>query len=283
MTSQKRALMFFMLPALLAGCRPTHGTGDEGSADPALEAPQEASGPAADDPGPAPSEAPAGEAQPSASWDHAFGGQQDDKAYGLLVTADGGLVVAGATASRGEGGRDGWVFKLDGGGSVVWDKTYGGDRNDETYAIAPAAGGGFIVAGTTESSGAGARDGWLLRIDGNGKLLWQRTFGGPYWDELRSVQETADGGFVAAGYTEPEGAGAHFALVVRTDKAGSPMWERTLKRSLWDDAQAVVEMPGGGFLAAGCTEAKGTSLAHDALLAGLTADGTPAPFAQASR
>ena len=268
----------FLLPALLAGCRPSQAPEEEGSHDRAVEAAGQAIEAAAGDP------EPSGDAHASASWDSAFGGEQDDKAYGLLVTADGGLVVAGVTASMGAGERDAWVFKLDGKGSVVWDRTYGGERNDEAYAIAAASGGGFVVAGTTESSGQGARDGWIFRIDGSGKLLWERTFGGPYWDELRSVQQTDDGGFVAAGYTEPAGAGAHFALVVKTDRAGLPLWEKTLKRSQWDDAQAVVQKPGGGgFVTAGYTEAKGTSLAHDALLAGLKADGTPAPFAPASR
>jgi len=265
-----------MLPALLAGCRPSQVPQEEGSRDRADEAAGETIAAAAGDP------EPAGDAHASASWDSVFGGLQDDKAYGLVVTADGGLVVAGATASKGAGERDAWVFKLGGDGRVAWDRTYGGNKVDEAYAVAAAAGGGFVVAGTTESSGSGARDGWLFRIDESGELLWQRTFGGAYWDELRSVQQTADGGFVAAGYTEPAGAGAHFALVVRTDGKGTPLWEKTLKRSQWDDAQAVVQMPGGGFVTAGYTEASGTSLVHDALLAGIASDGTPAPFAQAS-
>jgi hypothetical protein len=283
MTIAARAVMLLVLSPCIAGCRPSHVTENEGAAAPAPDAPQESAAKASDDPDPDPAGPAAEEKKPSASWDSAFGGEQDDRAYGLLVTADGGLVVAGVTASRGAGERDAWVFKLDGKGSVVWDRTYGGKRNDEAYAIAAASGDGFVVAGTTESSGKGARDGWIFRIDGSGKLLWERTFGGPYWDELRSIQQTEDGGFVAAGYTEPAGAGAHFALVVRTDRSGHPLWEQTLKRSQWDDAQAVVQKPGGGFVAAGYTEAAGTSLTHDALLAGLGSDGTPMLFTQASR
>ena len=224
---------------------------------------------------PAVADAGAGE---TPAWDRMFGGVQDDKAYAVLQTPDGGFMVAGSTASRGAGGHDAWVLRLDAGGALAWEKTFGGPKTDEAYAIAATPDGGFILAGATESSGAGLRDGWLVKIDGEGTAAWEKTFGGPFWDELRSVQPSSDGGYVAAGSTEPSGAGARHVLVVRTDAAGATQWSRTFNRSGWDDIQVILEAADGNLVAAGFTEAKGTSLSHDAWLARLSPDGLPSPW-----
>jgi len=264
-----------MLPliVLLGGCRgepasvkPPDRTppGDTGQAETELP-------PAA----PAVADAGAGEAP---AWDRMFGGVQDDKAYAVLQTPDGGFMVAGSTASRGAGGHDAWVLRLDAGGALAWEKTYGGPKTDEAYAIAATPDGGFILAGSTESGGAGLRDGWLVKIDGKGDAAWEKTFGGPFWDELRSVQPSSGGGYVAAGSTEPSGAGARHVLVVRTDAAGATQWSRTFNRSGWDDIQVVLEAADGNLVAAGFTEAKGTSLSHDAWLARLSPDGLPSTW-----
>ena len=61
---------------------------------------------------------------------------------------------------------------------VYWAKTYGGSSDDWAYSVAIAPNGDIIVTGRTESFGAGGRDFWVLRLDENGNVKWQKTYGG---------------------------------------------------------------------------------------------------------
>ena len=80
-----------------------------------------------------------------------------------------------------------------------WDRTFGGANMDEAHSVQQTSDGGFILAGVTESYGAGNEDAWLIRTDYSGNEIWNRTFGGAIWDRANSVQQTSDGGFVFAG------------------------------------------------------------------------------------
>ena len=88
-----------------------------------------------------------------------------------------------------------------------WAKTYGGTGDDRAYSIQQTNDGGYIVAGLTNSSGAGGYDVWLLKLDASGNIEWQKAYGGTYWDWAESVQQTNDGGYIVAGCTYSFGAG----------------------------------------------------------------------------
>ena len=98
--------------------------------------------------------------------------------------------------------------QLFGGIKVLWQKTVGGFRNDVAYSIYQTRDRGCIVAGWTESrdkniSGYhGAEDFWIVKLDRNGNIQWQRSLGGSKDDVAYSVQQTSDGGYIVAGYTE---------------------------------------------------------------------------------
>jgi hypothetical protein len=96
-----------------------------------------------------------------------YGGAGDDGLASIAPTRDGGYITAGFTDSFGAGG--GWVLKLDAKGNQVWQQTFGGDGDDELYSIAPTRDGGYITAGFTDSFGAGGYDGWVLKLDANGR------------------------------------------------------------------------------------------------------------------
>ena len=86
-------------------------------------------------------------------WQKAFGGQEDDVAYSIQQTLDGGYIAAGYTYSFGGGSEDSWVLKLDSGGNIEWEKTYGGGKNDLAYSIQQTSDEGYIMAGITDSFG----------------------------------------------------------------------------------------------------------------------------------
>jgi len=138
---------------------------------------------------------------PPLTWERTFGGAQNDFVHAVAVTADGGYIVAGTTESKGAGGMDAWVLKLDAYGRLEWERIFGGVQNDLACGIAVTVDGGYIVAGTTESKGAGGTDGWVLKLDAHGQLEWERTFGGARRDHLCRIAATADRGYIVASYT----------------------------------------------------------------------------------
>jgi hypothetical protein len=107
--------------------------------------------------------------------------------------------MAGATESFGAGGRDAWVLKLNSAGTVVWQKAYGGSGWDGAYYIQQTSDGGYVVAGVTDSFGAGYGDLWILKLNTLGTVQWQKTYGSGGWDGAYSIQ-TSGGGYVVAGY-----------------------------------------------------------------------------------
>jgi len=158
-----------------------------------------------------------------ASWSRIYGGPNYDEAFALAPTSDGGYVVAGRTASFGvrEGGDDVWVLKLDGQENVVWQKTYGGTNIDQAFALARTSDGGYVVEGRTASFGAGWDDVWVLKLDGQGNVQWQKTYGGTGDDEARAIAPTSGGGYVVAGYTGSFGAGWWDVWVLKLEADGT--------------------------------------------------------------
>ena len=138
----------------------------------------------------------------------------------IQLTGDGGYIIAGYTASE-TGWRDFYILKLDASGDLEWEKTFGGDRDDEAYSIQQTSDGGYIVAGYTTSFGAGEEDVYVLKLDADGNKLWEKTFGGEYSDEAYSIQQTNDEGYIVAGYTESFGAGSRDVYVLKLDKYGN--------------------------------------------------------------
>ncbi|ANJ67917.1 hypothetical protein A9404_11480 [Halothiobacillus diazotrophicus] len=190
-------------------------------------------------------------------WDRTLGGRKDDWASAVVQTADGGLAVAGGTRSKGAGKGDAWVIRLDAHGQVLWDRTFGGSEEDEATALVRTADGGFAVAGDTQSKGAGKADIWVIRLDAQGHVLWDRTFGGSENDWAGAMVQTADGGFAVAGETHSKGAGSSDVWVIRLNAQGRALWDRTLGGRKEDWATTIVRTADGGFAVAGSTQSKG--------------------------
>ncbi|MFC2160629.1 CFI-box-CTERM domain-containing protein [Acidobacteriota bacterium] len=103
-------------------------------------------------------------------WHKIFGGEKKDIAHSIQQTFDGGYVVAGETQSFGFGDKDIWILKLNIWGDIEWQKTYGGSQSDEAFFIQQISNGGFIVAGSTNTYGAGKRDFLILKLFSNGDI-----------------------------------------------------------------------------------------------------------------
>jgi hypothetical protein len=145
-------------------------------------------------------------------WAASYGGKGSEYAFtsSIQQTSDGGYVVGGYTTSFGAGDWDFWVLKLTQDGTIQWQKTYGGQSHDEAHSIQQTLDGGYVVAGYTESFGAGVSSVWVLKLREDGTIQWQKTFGGTEWwasEGAWSIQQTSDGGYVVAGFTTYFGVG----------------------------------------------------------------------------
>jgi len=140
-------------------------------------------------------------------WQQTYGGSDTDWIPSIQQTSDGGYIVSAITESFGAGLADLWILKLTSSGDIEWQQTYGGSDTDWVPSIQQTSDGGYIVAGTTESFGAGDGDGWILKLTSSGDWEWQQTYGGSgETDYLSSIQETSDGGYIVAGLTQSFGA-----------------------------------------------------------------------------
>ncbi len=211
----------------------------------------------------------------TSGWNLAIGGERDDRAAAIAATSDGGYVLAGHTNSFGSGGYDVYLVKINADGEVLWTQTYGGDQSDYAYSVAETADGGFILGGITYSSGAGRFDFYLLKTDADGELTWEKTFGGPDDDQVRKVLQTADGGYLMAGYSNSFGAGWSDIYVVKTDTDGNELWNQTFGGADHDRAHNAIELADGSLIIAGYTIsfATGQDLSADTWLIKLDAEG----------
>jgi len=152
------------------------------------------------------------------------------------------------------------------GPDTLWTKTFGGSGDEFARSVQQTSDGGYIIAGYTNSYGAGGDDAWLLKTDSSGDTLWTKTYGGVNDDECRSVQQTADGGYIVAGGTASFGAGGDDVWLLKTDSSGDTLWTKTYGGTLNESAYEVQQTFDGGYVVVGLTTSFGTALASIYLL-----------------
>jgi hypothetical protein len=135
--------------------------------------------------------------------------------------------------------------------------TYGGNGYDVGYDVKQTLDGGYIITGSTSSYGQGNTDMYLLKIDSMGQKVFQSTFGGVSNEIGKSVVQLTDSSYVMAGYTSSSGLGGYDVFLVKADKAGNLIWQKTYGGSDWDFANSMDTVTGGGFIIAGTTYSYG--------------------------
>ncbi|MBX7108528.1 MAG: putative metal-binding motif-containing protein [Chitinophagales bacterium] len=210
-------------------------------------------------------------------WLKTYGGNGQEWGRHIELTSDGGYIIAGHATSLGDyldvtgnhGGFDYWVVKVGSQGELQWQKTLGGSLLDLGYSVQQTADGGYIAFGGVKSMDGNVTgkttedaDYWLVRLDVNGNILWQRNIGGSKHEEGSSVEITSDHGFIISGFTDSndkDATGNHGeddAYIVKTDSLGNIEWARCYGGSLEDAARAAIETTDGGFVFAGYTNSE---------------------------
>jgi hypothetical protein len=205
-------------------------------------------------------------------WTKTYGGPYPDVGYCVRQTSDGGYIIAGGTMSFGAGDSDFYLIKTKANGDTLWTRTYGGPDMDDAYSVQQTSDGGYIVAGKTMSFGAGNADVWLIKTNVAGDTLWTRTYGGTGYDLGRSVQQTSDGGYIVAGFTNSFGAGGGDVYLIKTKADGDTLWTRTYGGTNYDEGRSVQQTSDGGYIVTGYTASFGAG-SYDVYLIKTKADG----------
>lgn|GEM_PF-3407676 len=224
------------------------------------------------------------------TWLNTYGGAADDTISSMAATpSDHGVVVSGTTSSYGSGNQDVWVLKLNADGTVAWQKTYGGAADDLASVIRVAPDGGYVVAGGTRSFGAGDQDAWVLKLNADGTVAWQKAYGSLQTDKASWIsQPMSDGGFAVVGETSSFGAGGKDIWVFKLSGTGETSWRKAYGGPSDEWNPRIERTVEGGYVIAFTTDSEAFGVTNTApftsahyygsLLMQLFSDGTCPPM-----
>lgn len=208
-------------------------------------------------------------------WQKSYGGSGMDFLQSVQLTSEGGFILAGISGSSKDnakredsrGGDDFWILKIDPNGNEQWQKTIGGNGQEQLSSIRRTKDGGYIIGGSSTSGKSGDKteenfgnlDYWVVKLSSDGKIEWQKTYGGKYLDQLKTVEQTLDGGYIIGGYSnspvsgnkQDANMGAGDYWIIKTDKSGAIEWQRTLGGDGDDNLTALIPCKTGGYLLGG--------------------------------
>jgi hypothetical protein len=210
----------------------------------------------------------------SIQWQRCLGGMQEEDARSIIQTSDSGYIVAGYTFSNdgdvsgNHGYTDAWIVKLTMAGSIQWRKCFGGTVGETANCICQTNDSGYIFAGASSSNDGdapgnhGQADFWIVKLSAFGNIQWQRCLGGANDEEANAIVQTADGGYIVAGYTlsgNGDVSGYHGSKdywVVKLSDTGGIQWQRCYGGGSDDIANSICQAADGGYYVAGYTSSQ---------------------------
>lgn len=203
-------------------------------------------------------------------WKVSLGGSDIDNANSILQTTDGGYIAAGFSDSNNgdvsgnHGNPDYWIVKLNNQGVIQWQKSLGGTSVEQAHSIIQTTDGGYVVAGYSYSNNGdvsgnhGGYDSWVVKLNNLGVIQWQKSLGGTGSDLANSIVQTADGGYIVAGFSDSNNgdvSGNHGSSsdcwIVKLNDLGVIQWQKSIGGSNYDDAYSIVQTTDGGYIVAG--------------------------------
>ncbi|MDR2457284.1 MAG: hypothetical protein LBD41_02235 [Clostridiales Family XIII bacterium] len=205
-------------------------------------------------------------------WQKFLGGSDYDEANCIQITSDGGYIIAGYSSSSdgdvkvNRGGYDYWIVKLDSQGNLQWAKSFGGSKNEVPFSCQQTSDGDYIIAGYSYSNDGdvvenhGKGDFWIVKLDSQGTIKWQKSLGGSELDEATSIQITLDGGFIVAGSTYSidgdvtENHGGSDIWIVKLDSEGTLQWQKSFGGSGNESTRSIHQISDGGYIFVGSSK-----------------------------
>lgn len=206
-------------------------------------------------------------------WQRCLGGSKEDSLVSIQQTSDGGYILAGGTASSdgdvlGNNKCDNvWIVKLNTNGEIDWQKCFGGSFGSIALYIQQTSDGGYIIAGVTYSNDGdvsgnhGSIDTWILKLNSSGIISWQKCIGGSDWDEVHSIQQTSDDGYIICGHTKSKDGdfsdhhgGVNDGWIVKLSSTGNFEWKKCLGGSSDDFLMSVQQISDEAYIVAGFSD-----------------------------
>ncbi|MCP4936930.1 MAG: hypothetical protein GY927_22675 [bacterium] len=189
------------------------------------------------------------------NWERFFGGPKRETNFAIASFRDGSTISVGYTRSKKNGDADILLLRLDASGTLLWQKTYGGDQRDMATSVAVLPDGGFVTAAISQPTPNSQGDALIMRHNKNGSLVWRKTFGGSKYDIPYAIKVSPKGQIVVAGYTKSAGPGDADGWLFCLNGKGKKIWERTIGTKGRDWLRALTIRSDGRITAAGGTKA----------------------------
>ena len=209
--------------------------------------------------------------KPVIEWEGSYGGTLEDQPFAVIQASDGNFITAGRSISQNgqisnpKGGYDYWITKLAPNGTLIWEMSYGGSGEDDAFSIEETADKGFIITGRSISNDGdvtglnGLFDYWVIKIDVNGNLQWEKTLGGTSTDSANDIVENPDGTFVVVGQSISDDGdvsnplGNYDFWLAQLDAAGNLLSNQSYGGSGSEDAKSITRTDDNGYVIAGVT------------------------------
>ncbi|CAL2094150.1 conserved protein of unknown function [Tenacibaculum sp. 190524A02b] len=206
-------------------------------------------------------------------WSKYFGGNFTDTPQSVIETINGDFIIGGTSDSsdvdikNNQGTYDFWVVKIDKTGKLLWEKSFGGSQIDESFGMVETNDNDFVLVGNTRSTDKnvsqnnGAADLWLVKINTQGNLLWEKTFGGTSFDVGNSIKTMKDGHFLISGSSRSSdnqitNKGQNDAWILKVSNQGNLLWQKTFGGSDIDLCHDAIELNDGTIIAVGESTSK---------------------------
>ena len=210
-------------------------------------------------------------------WNRTYGGNGSDELTNVIKGIDGGYVLAGSSDSNisgdksenSRGAQDLWILKINDSGSIIWQKTIGGNNGDNLSCIKATLDNNYILGATSGSGISGEKtenaavvDGWIIKISANGAIIWQKDIGGNDTDTLSAIRQTKNGGYLIAlvsysnisGNKTENGFGDSDYWVVKLNELGNFEWDKTIGGNNIDQIHAILEDNSGAIVVSGWSQ-----------------------------
>ena len=202
-------------------------------------------------------------------WRRYYGGNFTDTAYAAAETQAENFIIVGSSDSddvdinNNKGSYDFWVLKLSNDGTLLWEKSFGGSEIDEAKDITMTSDGNFLIVGNTRSHDTdvslnnGAADVWVVKINPDGELLWEKTFGGSSFDSAQAIHKTPNNDYIIAGNSRSsdidliENKGQNDAWFFKIDSEGALQSQVSVGGSNIDLLMDVVALENGRIVVVG--------------------------------
>lgn len=200
-------------------------------------------------------------------WQKTFGSNTDDFASNFQLNSDGSIVISGNTKVNrvinnfsSNSSDEIYIFKINSGGLLQWQKTFGGNGTDIATKTLSTLDGGLLIGGFSNSTDGdikenkGDVDMWLIKTTGDGTISWEKSIGGTKWDKINSLQATLDGGYIIIGETTSSngdfktGKGLIDLVIVKLAATGTMEWTKTIGGSGAEKGIEILQTNDGSFI-----------------------------------